>query len=392
MAGDWHECALGDVIELKRGYDLPQQERRPGAVPIVSSSGVTDYHAEAMATGPGVVTGRYGTLGQVFYIEQGFWPLNTTLYVRNFKGNDPRFISYFMRSLDFLAYSDKAAVPGVNRNHLHQARVVVPTDVREQRAIAHILGTLDDKIELNRRMSETLEAMARALFKSWFVDFDPVRAKAEGRDPGLPKPTADLFPDRLVDSELGEIPEGWEVGVIGDLAKVTSGKRPAVRSADRSHEADVPLWGGNGPMAFVRDPLFNEPLLLTGRVGTLGSVFRITGPCWPSDNTLVVFANRAADLEYLFFQLRLIDLASLNRGSTQPLLTQRDLKTQPLLLPAPRVLDHFSRITDKLYHRIDEAEQESGTLASLRDALLPTLISGELRLKVAERFRERAEA
>jgi len=145
-------------------------------------------------------------------------------------------------------------------------------------------------------------------------------------------------------------------------------------------------------MAFVRDPLFNEPLLLTGRVGTLGSVFRITGPCWPSDNTLVVFANRAADLEYLFFQLRLIDLASLNRGSTQPLLTQRDLKTQPLLLPAPRVLDHFSRITDKLYHRIDEAEQESGTLASLRDALLPTLISGELRLKVAERFRERAEA
>jgi type I restriction enzyme S subunit len=173
MAGEWRECALGDAIELKRGYDLPQQERRAGAVPIVSSSGVTDYHVEAMAKGPGVVTGRYGTLGQVFYIEQDFWPLNTTLYVRDFKGNDPRFISYFMRGLDFLAYSDKAAVPGLNRNHLHQARVVVPTDVAEQRAIAHILGTLDDKIELSRRMSETLEAMARALFKSWFVDFDP---------------------------------------------------------------------------------------------------------------------------------------------------------------------------------------------------------------------------
>jgi type I restriction enzyme S subunit len=103
MAGEWRECALGEVIELKRGYDLPQQERRPGAVPLVSSSGVTDHHAEAMAKGPGVVTGRYGTLGQVFYIEQDFWPLNTTLYVRDFKGNDPRFISYFLRGLDFLA-------------------------------------------------------------------------------------------------------------------------------------------------------------------------------------------------------------------------------------------------------------------------------------------------
>jgi type I restriction enzyme S subunit len=166
MASKWRECALGDVIELKRGYDLPQQQRRAGAIPLVSSSGVTDCHAEAMVKGPGVVTGRYGTLGQVFYIEEDFWPLNTTLYVRDFKGNDPRFISYFLRGLDFLAYSDKAAVPGLNRNHLHQARVTVPSNPAEQRAIAHILGTLDDKIELNRRMNETLEAIARALFKS----------------------------------------------------------------------------------------------------------------------------------------------------------------------------------------------------------------------------------
>ena len=109
-AGKWREAHLGDVIELKRGYDLPQRERIPGSIPLVSSSGVTDYHADAKVTGPGVVTGRYGTLGQVFFVPNDFWPLNTTLYVRDFKGNDPRFISYFLRGLDFFAYSDKAAV------------------------------------------------------------------------------------------------------------------------------------------------------------------------------------------------------------------------------------------------------------------------------------------
>ena len=136
---EWHETSLGEVIELKRGYDLPKRERIPGSVPLVSSSGITDYHAKAKVKGPGVVTGRYGTLGQVFFVRDDFWPLNTTLYVRDFKGHDPRFISYFLRTLDFSAYSDKAAVPGLNRNHLHQDIVRVPP-LGEQRAIARVLG------------------------------------------------------------------------------------------------------------------------------------------------------------------------------------------------------------------------------------------------------------
>ena len=160
-----------------------------------------------------MVTGRYGTLGKVFFIPSDFWPLNTTLYVRDFKGNDPRFISYLLRTLDFFAYSDKAAVPGLNRNHLHQEMVRVPPP-EEQRAIARVLGALDDKIELNRRMSEALEEMARALFRSWFVDFDPVRAKAEGRPSGLPPDLDALFPASFEASELGEIPAGWGSGVL----------------------------------------------------------------------------------------------------------------------------------------------------------------------------------
>ena len=176
---DWISCTLGDVVELKRGYDLPHRDRRDGPYPIVSSSGVSGTHEAFKAKAPGVVTGRYGTIGEVYFIEEPFWPLNTSLYVRDFKGNDPRFISYFLRTLDYYAYSDKAAVPGVNRNHLHLAPVVVPP-LDEQQAIASVLGSLDDKIELNRRMNRTLEQMAAAIFKAWFVDFEPVRAKASG--------------------------------------------------------------------------------------------------------------------------------------------------------------------------------------------------------------------
>ncbi|MDE0003154.1 MAG: restriction endonuclease subunit S, partial [Rhodospirillaceae bacterium] len=222
-ASEWRQTTLGEVVELKRGYDLPHRERRPGHVPVVTSSGITDYHSESKVQGPGVVTGRYGTVGKVFFIPDDFWPHNTTLYVRDFKGNDPQFISYFLRELDFLAYQDKAAVPGLNRNHLHQALFRVPIDIREQRAIADVLGTLDDKIALNRRMNETLEAMARALFQDWFVDFGPTRAKLAGHPPYLPPELLALFPERLVNSELGEIPEGWEVRSLSECINVARG-------------------------------------------------------------------------------------------------------------------------------------------------------------------------
>ena len=230
---DWSDKPLGEVVELKRGYDLPKDKRSSGKVPIVSSSGVTDYHAKAMAKGPGVVTGRYGTIGEVFFVEGDYWPLNTTLYVLDFKGNDPRFISYLLRTLDFQAYSDKGAVPGINRNHLHMATVRVP-DLDTQKNIANVLNSLDKKIDLNRRINQTSEAMAQAIFKSWFVDFDPVKARIaaiqEGRDPLRAAmsaisgksdaeldalrheqctqlaATAALFPDEMEASELGDIP------------------------------------------------------------------------------------------------------------------------------------------------------------------------------------------
>ncbi len=210
---------LGDFVALQRGHDLPDEQRRPGNVPVLGSFGITGWHNEPRAKGPGVAVGRSGaSFGVATYSPIDFWPLNTALYVVNFQGNDERFAYYFLKAFDFASYNSGSAQPSLNRNFVHPVSVLIPPP-SEQREIANVLGALDDKIELNRRMNQTLEAMARALFKSWFVDFDPVRAKAEGGIPGLPKPIADLFPTRLVDAELGEIPEGWVVGMLGDVAQ-----------------------------------------------------------------------------------------------------------------------------------------------------------------------------
>ena len=422
MAGEWRDVALGEVLELKRGYDLPQKDRSLGKVPLVSSSGVTDRHAVSMAKGPGVVTGRYGTLGKVFYIREDFWPLNTTLYVRDFKGNNPRFISYFLSSLDFLAYSDKAAVPGLNRNDLHQARVRLPANIDEQRTIAHILGTLDDKIELNRRMNETLEAMARALFKSWFVDFDPVRAKhaqskvegAEGRPstssgqafPGLPKPLADLFPDSFENSELGEIPKGWRVGSILDTARLLSGGTP---KTDRDE-----YWSGAIPWASAKDVsqcgdsfLVETERRITARgleesatqmIPALCSVvvargattgrMVVLGDAMAMNQTCYALATAVETPFALYCQLRqeIGNLVHAAHGSVFDTITTSTFATSKVVLPPRSVLKGFEVWVEPLFRRILDGTKASHTLAILRGALLPKLISGELRINQAEQL------
>jgi type I restriction enzyme, S subunit len=212
---EWQQKTIGDLVTLQRGIDLPDAERRPGSVPIMGSFGITGRHNEAACKGPGVTVGRSGaSAGVVSYIEQDYWPLNTCLYVRDFKGNHPRFAYYLLKTFDLASLNSGSAQPSLNRNFVHPVSATFP-DPPEQAAIASILGALDDKIELNRRMNETLEAMARAIFKDWFVDFGPTRAKQEGRAPYLAPDIWSLFPDRLDDEGK---PEGWKSGTLGDIA------------------------------------------------------------------------------------------------------------------------------------------------------------------------------
>ena len=158
VAGEWRTTTLGDVMTLQRGFDLPMTERKLGSYPVIASTGPVGTHNSAVVQGPGVVIGRSGSLGGGQFIKHDFWPLNTTLWVKNFNNNDPRFCYFLLKSLDLGQFNAGSGVPTLNRNHIHPLPVRVPP-LPEQRAIAHILGTLDDKIELNRRMNETLEAI-----------------------------------------------------------------------------------------------------------------------------------------------------------------------------------------------------------------------------------------
>ncbi len=392
--GDWMETRLGEVIELKCGYNLPKYQRQAGSVPVVSSSGITDYHSEIRVDGPGVVTGRYGTIGKVFFVPGDYWPLNTTLYVSDFKGNDPRFISYFLRRIDFGAYSDKSAVPGVNRHDLHQASIRFPTSVTHQRTIAQVLGVLDDKIELNRRMNDTLEAMVRALFKSWFVDFDPVRAKQEGRDAGLPKHLADLFPDRLVESGVGGAPDGWEVAPLSELFDINPRRSLRKRqAAPYVAMANMPTTG-HVPSAVINRPFGSGTRFING--DTL--VARIT-PCLENGKTAYVdFLEHGVtgwgSTEYIVMRPkaplpnvfayclartpRFRQFLIRNMSGTSGRQRAAPQALSGFLLPAPDepVVRTFEKLTGPLIARVSAATRESRRLLDLRDALLPELISG----------------
>ena len=396
----WGRIRLGDFVTLQRGHDLPDAVRRSGDTPVVGSFGVTGWHDEARAKGPGVTVGRSGaSFGVVTYSPVDYWPLNTVLYVTNFHGNDERFAYYLLKQFDFRVYNSGSAQPSLNRNFIHPIPVDIP-HLPQQRAIANILGTLDDKIELNRRMNETLEAMARALFKSWFVDFDPVRAKAEGRDLGLPQSLADLFPARLVDSDLGEIPEGWEAGTVADLSALnpetwTKGERPEeIRYVDLSNtkrgriEAITPyataeapsraqrvLWPGDTIVGTVRPG--NSSYALVSESGLTGSTgFAVLRPKAAECTEFVYLAATSAT--------RIDDLAHLADGAAYPAVRSDVVAATPIVQPDDKVLILFSSAAGALLGRIAHSEKESCTLACLRDLLLPKLMSGEVRLRQAK--------
>lgn len=200
---------LGDLITLKRGYDLPEKNRIDGEFPVISSSGISGFHNDFKVEGQGVVTGRYGTLGQMYFVEGKYWPHNTALYVRDFKGNDPKYIYYLLSCIGRIRTSDKSAVPGVNRNELHEMAVPAIEDKQSQIAVRNLLWAIDKKIQLNNKANAELEAMAKLIYDYWFVQFDFPDANG--------KPYKSSGGKMVYNEDLKrEIPEGWEVGKLGD--------------------------------------------------------------------------------------------------------------------------------------------------------------------------------
>ena len=412
MTEEWREVTLGDVVMLQRGFDLPATDRQQGAYPVIASTGQVGTHNTAMVRGPGVVVGRSGSLGGGQYIRNDFWPLNTTLWVRDFKGNDPRFCYFLLKSLDLAEFNAGSGVPTLNRNHIHPLPVRLPP-LAEQRSIAHVLGTLDDKIELNRRMNETLEEMGRALFKSWFVDFEPVRAKMEGRDTGLPPDIAALFPDRLATSELGEVPEGWEVKALGEVLDVVrglsykgSGLSPTgvpMHNLNSIYEGGgykgdgIKYYSGDYQPRHVTQPgdvivanteqghdrlLIGHAAIVPNRLGDYGLFSHH------------LYRVRPKGLSALVpdFVCQLLNTQAMHdttsgyaTGTTVNMLPPDALRIPPIVVPPVQLVTTFSAIAEAARVRQEQLIAESHSLATQRDALLPGLVSGEVGTKAIKR-------
>lgn len=376
MSG-WRDVTLGDVCELKRGYDLPNGSRKDGRIPVVSSSGPTGWHDEAKVSAPGVVTGRYGTLGQVFYLAEDFWPLNTSLYVRDFKGNDPRFVAVLLRSLDLARYDGAAAVPGLNRNHLHTLPVRVP-DLPVQSVIAQVNRVFDDLIENNRRRVEVLEEMARAIYREWFVKF---------RYPGH-----EDVP--LVDSALGPMPEGWEHRRLFDAADVGFGysfKSPRF-SAQGPNQVirirDIPAGISSTFTDEVVIPRYavSDDDVLVGMDGDFHMTVWTGGDAWL--NQRVTRLRSLAGMSNLQLLLSVENqIVTWNKsivGTTVAHLGKKHLELVTVLVSDGSTLERANAVFQPIMEQRRSLIQASRRLEALRDHLLPKLVTGQIDLSALD--------
>lgn len=385
---EWKETILGDVISLKRGYDLPQNKRVDGKYPIIASNGVTGYHNEMKVKGPGVTTGRSGTLGKTFYIDSDFWPLNTSLYVNDFKGNNPKFICYFLRVLELNRFNAGSGVPTLNRNHINSIQVKIP-NLENQEKIANILSSLDDKIQLNNEMNKTLEEMAQSIFKRWFVDFE------FPNEDGQPYKSSG---GEMVDSEFGMIPNGWEVKCIYDLAEYINGTSfkakdysekglPIIKIAELKNGVTdgTKFFSGEKDKKFY---LKNGDILFSwsGNPDTSIDTF-----IWDKGDAILnqhIFkVIPKFDKGYAFTYLMLKYLKSTfthiarNKQTTGlGHVTVKDLKELKIALCFSKIKE-FNEVAQPIVDLIFENNMNIEQLNKIRDSLLPKLMSGEIRVK-----------
>jgi len=368
----------------------------------MGSFGITGSHSTARSKGPGVTVGRSGaSIGVVSYIDCDYWPLNTCLFVTDFHGNNPRYAYYLLSTLHLASFNSGSAQPSLNRNFIHPIRITVPKRC-EQDEIVALLGALDDKIELNRRMNATLEAMARAIFKDWFVDFGPTRAKAEGRPPYLAPDLWALFPDALDNDDK---PVGWEDDTLGSFTSLQNGY--AFKSADwRDSGIPVVKIGSVKPafvdldqVSFVDKALAIEKAdfqlsigdMLVGLTGYVGETGRIPPTqCPPMLNQRVGKFVPVLELESFVFscvrQPEFKEFAeSKSHGSAQANVSTKDLLTYPIVNSGERIIRAFCHIASHLFKASLANSGQTSILAQTRDLLLPKLMSGDIRLRDAEK-------
>ena len=376
MTSEWHHFALGEITELvidyrgktpkklggdwcKQGYRaLSAKNIKTGrivqaeTIRYIDESLYRKWMKDEVQRGDILITSE-APFGQIF-----FWDsdekivLSQRLFCVRIKPEyDARFIYYYMTTPEFQSELDGRAtgttVIGLRQPELMKCIIRCP-EIQEQKVIAAILSSIDAKIIANEKVNDNLLEQASSIYQAWFEDF--------------------ILSD-------GSCPPSWKQGTLAGIADITSGKRPPVKSAEKTDNAIIPIVGAASVMGYTTEANHTDKILVTGRVGTHGVVQRFNSPCWASDNTLVI---TSAFYEYTFQILQRIDYRTLNRGSTQPLITQGDMNKVPILIPDNETLLKFETLVGQLMKQYQVNLLENDKLAELRDALLPKLMSGEI--------------
>ena len=373
---EWRDITLGDFISLRRGHDLPRQNRRPGTVPVVGSGGVTGLHDTAVARGPGITIGRAANLGVPTLIEEDFWPLNTTLYVTDFRGNDVRFIYYLLRTLDLTGFNSGSVQPMLNRNYIKSFPIRVPSGPGQQ-AISEVLGALDGKIAVNDRIAATSSGLALARARQT-LDAEPGHEVSMSGCARVTKGASyrsdDLAGDDGVLISLKCV--GRDGQFQPDGAKPFNGD---CKPDQVLHEGDIVVAQTD---LTVRAEVIGRP----ARVVNLGGWGRMVA----SLDLAIVRPRSGLTSEVIFAVLssrRFHDHAlSHCNGTTVLHMNARALPTFKFGKPSDEVISRVTATMRPLFARSDQARRENQSLARLRDTLLPRLMSEEVRVREAERI------
>jgi type I restriction enzyme S subunit len=399
------------LVTLNYGKGLVEKNRVPGIIPVYGTNGQCGWHNEGLVKGPGVILGRkgMGPLG-VEWCKSDFWVIDTAYYVTpNTPKLDLKFFYYLTKYIGLNHLKDGTSNPSLSRDTFSAQLLPFPP-LDDQKAIAHILGTLDDKIELNQQMNHTLESIARALFKSWFINFDPVRAKMDGRQPaGMDAETAAVFPAEFEDSAIGKIPKGWEVKSIGDVVKAVGGATPST-SEPAYWEGGTIHWSTPKDLA----PLSSPVLLDTERRITEQGLQKISSGLLPKGTLLL---SSRAPIGYLaiaeiplainqgyiamvcdqelsnhyvlrWAQINMDIIEGRANGTTFMEISKKNFRPIPILIPSQQVLEVFANQAELLHQQVVNNLYQNTSLISIRNTLLPKLLSSEIRVKDAERIVE----
>ena len=363
---EWKEYKLGEVISLQRGYDLPKNKMKFGNIPVAGSNGVIGYHNEYTASGPGVTIGRSGNIGTPHYYPHTYWAHNTVLYVKEFNGNNPKFIYYLLKTFDFTQLNTGSAVPSLNRNHVHELPISLPP-LSEQQRIASILSSLDDKIDLLHRENKTLEAMAETLFRKWFIE---------------------------------EAKEDWKEGKLGDIISVKGGTTPSTKEPH--------FWNGDIAWTSPRDVttlnglyLFETEKKITQKgleqissgllpVGTLlmssrapvGVLAFAEIPLAINQGYIAIIDDKGYSKEFIYLWLKtnMNIVHSYSNGSTFMEISKSAFKSIDIMIPSKKEVSKFVSVIKPYIDKIKLNEKQIKNIIIQRNILLPKLMSNEIKL------------